>query len=45
MLIDEKLFEIPEILQLFEGPDELNERIKEGIDLMNEEVQDNHVQN
>lgn len=37
MLIDEKLFEIQEILQLFEGPEELNERIQEGVDLMKEE--------
>lgn len=36
MLIDEKLFEINEILQLFQDENELDERIDEGYTLINE---------
>jgi hypothetical protein len=36
MLIDQKLFEIHEIIQLLEDPAELRERVEEGLNLIND---------
>jgi hypothetical protein len=40
MLVDEKLFEMHEIIQLLEDPEELRERVKEGLDLIKEEAEE-----
>lgn len=37
MLIDEKLFEIADILSFLENDEELQERIQEGLELIDEE--------
>ena len=40
MLIDEKLFEIAEILQLFESEEDFVERVNEGLDLIQDEAKE-----
>jgi hypothetical protein len=40
MLIDEKLFEIHEIIQLLEDSAEFTERVQEGLNLIKEEAEE-----
>jgi hypothetical protein len=42
MLIDEKLFEIHETIQLLEDPEEFRERVEEGLELIKKEDEEDN---